>query len=111
LEKLDQKIKAAFLVAGFITPAVDPKGEVTEINKTFYDKKFDWGKIKRNCECLYAINSDNDPYITLDMAEKLAKPLGLTLTVIEGAGHFNKAAGYTKFPQLLDMIEDVLTDL
>lgn len=109
LEKSDKKIRAAFLVAGAITPVVDPKNEVNEINKTFYKKEFNWKRVRENCRDFYVLGSDNDPYITLDMSEQVSKPLGVVLTVIEGGGHFNKKAGYEKFPQLLEMIEDVLT--
>lgn len=106
-----KKIRAAFLVSGFISPVVDPENEVTEINKTFYEKKFDWKEIRGNCKSFHVINSDNDPYVPLNLAEEISKPLGVTLTVIEGAGHFNAKAGFTTFPALLDMIEDELTDL
>lgn len=109
LEKSDKKAKAAFIVAGAISPVVDPKNTVNEINKTFYKKKFNWKKIRENCKDIQVISSDNDPYITLKLAEEISKPLGVTLTIIEKGGHFNKKAGYEKFPQLLDMVEDVLT--
>ncbi|MCW6160107.1 MAG: alpha/beta hydrolase [Candidatus Micrarchaeales archaeon] len=107
LENLNKKIKAAFLVSCFVTGAPSVSGL-----SSFYEKEFDWDKIRKNCEYFYQIHSDNDPYVSLDMAEKVSKPLGITLTVIEGGGHFNEKSGYdTQFPQLLDMIEDVLTDL
>jgi predicted alpha/beta hydrolase family esterase len=109
LEKSDRKIRAAFIVAGAISPVVDPKNQVNEINKTFYKKKFNWKRIRENCKDIYTIISDNDPYITMALAEEISKPLGVTLTLIEGGGHFNRKAGYEKFPQLLEMVEDVLT--
>ena len=108
LEKTDKKVKAAFLVAGFVTKVVDPKDEVNTINTTFCKKKFDWKKIRASCNEFFVIGSDNDPYVTPEIAEKVSKPLGVRLVIIEGAGHFNKRAGYTKFPQLLDMVGDVL---
>ncbi len=106
LERLDKRIKGAFLVSCFATWAAT----VAELN-SFYEKKFDWNKIRRSCEYIYQIHSDNDPYVSIEMAEKVSKPLGITLTVIEGGSHFNAKVGMTKFPQLLDMVEDVLTDL
>lgn len=109
LEKLDKKVKASFLVAGFASPVHDPADKVNTINKSFYNKKFDWNKIKGNSRYIYQINSDNDPYVTIEAAEKISKPLGITLTVIEGGGHFNEESGYSKFPALLDMIEAVIT--
>lgn len=102
-------IKAAFLVSGFVTPANDPKNKFTEINKTFYENQFDWNKIKERCRSFYIINSDNDQYVTPSHAEKISKPLGVILTIIEGGGHFNKSSGYQTFPQLLQMIEDEIS--
>ncbi len=109
IEQLKTRIRAAYLVAPFISDLPDPKGEVNHINKTFYKKKFDWHAIKDKCQEFHAIASDNDPYVPAKEAEKVSKPLGVELAIIEGAGHFNKKAGYTQFPQLLDMIEDTLT--
>ena len=109
LEKLKKRIRAAYLIAPFINDLPDPKNEVNHINCTFYKKKFDWHAIKNGCPEFHAIASDNDPYVPPKDAEKVSKALGVELTIIEGAGHFNKKAGYTQFPQLLDMIEDTLT--
>ena len=109
LEKVGVRIRASFLVAGFASEVADPKGMFNEINRTFYDRKFDWKRIRGNCVDMYLINSDNDPYITLDTAERMSRPLGVRLTVVEGAGHFGTGNGYSRFPLLLEMVEDVLT--
>lgn len=108
LERTGKRIRAAFLVAGFVTPVVDPEGRFNRINRTFYEKKLGWSKINGGCRDFYVINSDDDPYVTLEMAEKISKPLGVTLIVMEKAGHFTKKSGYAKFPQLLDMVEDAI---
>ncbi len=109
LERLDKKIKAAFLVSGFVSAVHDPSNKFNIINKSFYDKDFNWNKIKENSGYIYIINSDNDPYVTIELAEEISRPLGVTLTVIEKAGHFNEESGYKQFPALLDMIEEVIT--
>ena len=108
VEQLKKQIRAAYLIAPFIGDLPDPKDELNRINRTFYKKKFDWYAIKNNCPEFHAIASDNDPYVPVKDAEKVSKRLGVALTIIEGAGHFNTKAGYTQFPQLLDMIEDIL---
>lgn len=109
LERPKARIRASFLVSGFVTRVIDPKDQVNTINKTFYDKKFNWEKIKENCKDFHVINSDNDPYVSPEIAEKVSTQLGVELIIIEGGGHFNKKSGYEKFPQLLDMVEDALT--
>jgi len=106
LEKIEKPIKSAFFVANFIDLLDNP--EFDTINKTFVDKKFNWEKIKENCKTFYIFHSDNDPYVPLEKGKKLGEKLESEVLVIEGAGHFNKAAGYTEFPLLLEYIKKEL---
>jgi hypothetical protein len=103
LENISVKVKACFLISGFLNKLGNPKFD--KINKTFIDKEFDWSKIKNNCNKFYVFHSDNDPYVPLKEAENLADKLGTKITLIKGAGHFNEAAGYKKFDLLLDYIK------
>jgi hypothetical protein len=111
LMHMQKKVRAIFLVSCFVTPAIDPNNEVTEINKTFYEKPFDWETIKALCGDAYVIGSDNDPYVTVEMVRGVSQQLGgAPLIVIKGAGHFNEKAGYTEFPQLLGMIKSSISE-
>ena len=103
LERLDHPVRAAFLVAGFIGVLGHPGYD--ELNDTFANKRFDWGKITRNCKRFYVFNSDNDRYITLEKGNELAKNLGTELIVVKGAGHINQESGYTKFDLILEAIK------
>lgn len=104
LEK--QKLRAAFLVAGFLG-ALDSE-EVDEINSSFFKDPFDWDAIKNNCKNIFVIGSDNDPYVPLEKTNELARNLGVEPIMVKDAGHFNKAAGYTEFPFLLEKIKKLL---
>ncbi len=106
LEKENTNIKAYFSIAGFISLLWDPIFD--EVNKTFVDRTFDWEKIKNNCEKFHIYYSDNDPYISEEKAEELAKNLEVKPMKINNAGHFNEKAGYTKFELLLDEIKKYL---
>ncbi len=95
------RVKAAFLIAGFYGIAgneFDP-GMVT-----FAQRKFDWQKIRKNCKKFYVYHSDNDPYIKLEKAQKLADKLNVEVNLIPNAGHINKSSGYTEFEKLLNDI-------
>lgn len=105
LEQLDHPIKAAFLIAGFIR-GLD-NSEVDQINASFYDEPFDWEKIRSNCQTFVCFNSDNDPYVPLEQGEEAAKNLGVDVTLVKDAGHFNTASGYTSFPLLLGKIKAI----
>jgi len=99
LEKYNQKIKACYLVSGFIGLLSDKT--LNEINKIFVEKEFDWKKIKNNCENFVIFHSENDPYVPIDKAYELAALLEADLIIVKDGGHFNKVAGYEKFELLL----------
>lgn len=103
LEKLDKPARASFLVAGFTGLLGSPVFD--SINKTFVDKPFNWKKIKSNCSSFFVYHSDNDPYVPLKYGKDVAKNLGVDLTVVKGAGHFNESSGYKKFEVLLKEIK------
>ena len=105
LEKMDHSISSCFFVAGWTGRLNHP---LDEINKTFIDRNFDWEKIQKNCKKFYVFNSNNDPYVPLEMGKELAKNLNSELTVVKGAGHFGENAGYKEFPLLLENIVEEL---
>lgn len=102
LESLDQPIKASFLVGTpiGIQPIVNWAGDAP-----FTGHPFEWEKIRQNCQHFTVYHSDNDPYVGLKNGEELAKNLGVDLTFVKGAGHFNQKAGYLEFDDLLAKIK------
>lgn len=107
IQKIDVKIKACFLVAGFIDNLNDPRFDT--INHSFYKQGFDWQKIKRNCSEFYVYASENDPYVPIDRTQKVANNLKTKLILVKGAGHFTTKSGYKEFPLLLKDISTFLT--
>ncbi len=106
IEKLDMPIKAAFFVSGFISLLGNP--DFDKINKSFINKSFDWQKIKQNCQKVIVFHSDNDPYVPLEKAEKLAKKLNVNIVLVKNAGHFNKKSGYVKFELIFKKIKSLI---
>ena len=53
---------------------------------------------------LHLIVSDNDPWVKLDEAQKMAETIGATYTVVEDAGHINADSGYGKWKLIEDLI-------
>lgn len=103
LETLKRPVRAAFFVAGFVSFLNNI--EFDKINRTFINKQFNWNRIIANSKEFFVYASDNDPYVPARNTKELAKKLKTDLTRIKRAGHFNAAAGYTKFEKLL---EDIL---
>ena len=106
LEELEKQVKAVFLVSGLLRSVKSE--EFNPFLVSFWQKEFDWRKIKANAGHFFVFHSDNDPYIELGQAEELAEKLGVELILVKGAGHFNEAAGYTEFPLLLEKIKNLL---
>lgn len=105
LEKLEQPVKAVFFAG---TPIGVPPITNNERDNAFTDNNFDWGTIKKKAEHFIVFQSDNDPYVGLNNGKELAKNLGVELSFIPNAGHFNSTAGYTEFRELWYKLEPLL---
>jgi len=106
IEELEEPIKAAFLVSGFIGKLGFK--EFDPINASFFEKGFNWRKIRQNCKNFFIYSSDGDPYVPLSKGEEIARNLGVKLNIVHNAGHINATAGYLKFPRLLKDIKKFL---
>ena len=102
LEQLEEPIAATVLVA----PPIREIGIVKfdELNSTFLDEPFDYGRIKANAGEIVYLMADNDPYVPQDQLRELASLLGVVPNVIEDGGHLNADSGYTTFPALLTLL-------
>lgn len=105
LEKINHPVKAAFFVG---TPIGIGQILNYERDNSFGGFSFDWTTIKANARSFVVFHSDNDPHVSLDNGEELSKKLGVELSFVPNAGHFNKRAGYTKFDELLTKLEPLL---
>ena len=105
LEKLDHPVKAAVYVGA-------PIGVRPILNydrdSSFSGFEFDWDAIKNHAKNFVVYQSDDDPYVGLDNGKELATHLGVELSFIPNAGHFNKRAGYTEFKDLKNKLLEIL---
>jgi len=53
---------------------------------------------------IHLIVSDNDPYMHLSEAEKLAQKLGVKMHLLKNAGHINAQSGFGKWPWILKSV-------
>lgn len=102
LEKAQEPIWGAFLVAGFIGNL--GLEEFDSLNHTFTCREFDWDRIRKNSGTVHLYNSDDDPYVPLSKGEELAEKLNAKLHIVRGGGHQNSEAGYSSYPALLEDI-------
>lgn len=106
LERLETPVKAAFFIG---TPiGVEPIKNMENDRAFSGSFDFDWEKIKKSAGYFVVFHSDNDPYVDLGNGQQLAQHLGVNLTFVPNAGHFNASSGFTKFGQLLKEVNKVL---
>ena len=105
LGKLNHPIRAAVFVG---TPIGVGRILNYDRDNSFGGFNFDWEGIKSKAKNFIVYQSDTDPYVGLENGEELAKKLGVELTFIANAGHFNKKAGYTQFPHLLEKLKPLI---
>lgn len=105
LETLKSPIRAAFFVGApvGVKPILNFDRDVS-----FSGFDFKWDEIRNKAKDFAVYQSDDDPYVGLGNGEELAKELGVELSFIPNAGHFNARAGYTKFETLRDKLLQVL---
>jgi hypothetical protein len=100
LSRNDFSARHAITVASFVKPLTDHRA-----NDLNFPAGFDVAVIRRNCQALTYIHSDNDPWACgQEQGEFMRRSLGGTLIVMTGQGHFGSDAmkqPYKTFPLLL----------
>ena len=77
-----------------------------KVNKPFFIYK-DMKRIKELTRSITCFISTTDPYVPNPLSIEFADKIGAKKIFVENAGHFNAAAGYTQFDQLLgEMMEN-----
>lgn len=78
------------------------------INKTFFIPSWDYlDKVKKYLDFNYCFYTDNDPHVPYNILKEYVNHASTKSFFIPNAGHFNTASGYTKFPQLLELIKTI----
>lgn len=108
LERIDVKVRACILVAGFVSDLKMP--EFDEYVNSFIKEPYNWNQIKTNCKEFVVFHADNDPIVSLKHGEEMAEKLGVKPIIIPNAGHFNTGTDYfIKFPEILERIKEEFT--
>lgn len=89
-----------------ISPSYTDCGDELEKQSGYYNKPWNWAKIKQNQEKIVLVYGDDDPYIPQDQYSFIAKQLSPEVIKISHGKHFIE---YTEFPQLIKIIEENFT--
>ena len=95
------KIGKAVFVSGFNHYFVLDE-DFDDVNCTMFTNRTE--EFKKLCKERVCFFSHNDPYVKLEKLQEFADQVDARKVVVKDAGHFNKAAGYTKFDALLKEI-------
>lgn len=101
LIKNDLKVKRVVFVAGF-NQYLNLDEDFDEVNCTMYTTRL--SEFKSHATETYCYYSKTDPYVKFEKLKEFADLVEGKQICIGEAGHFNKAAGYTTFPELLKYI-------
>lgn len=94
----DNKVKGSVL----ISPSYTDLGDELEKQGGYFDRPWQWEKIKANQKNIALIFGDDDPYIPQEEFEFIAKQLKPTQIKVHGGKHFIERA---EFPELLQYVK------
>ncbi|MCZ1179262.1 alpha/beta hydrolase [Acinetobacter pittii] len=100
-----QKIGGMILVSGFSGPISDFSPLDAYITKSKVNTNY-FKDIKKKLVYL----SDNDDLVPPKLTIELAKEIDAPYITVPNGGHFLGREGYTKFPQLVDSLKQILND-
>ena len=103
LVKHNKKAKNLYLAAPFYGLIDIP--DFDKVNSPFFVLK-DLSKVAGLTKKRFCYISTTDPYVPNKLSDQFSDAIKAEKIYVEGAGHFNKAAGYTEFPAMLKLILD-----
>lgn len=104
LEKISKNklLGGVILVSCFLE-----KNPIKELDN-FFQKTIKFDKVKTKAKKFACIFSDDDPHIPLKMGEVVKDELGAKIIICPNGGHLNQKSGYTKLPEALDILQEMI---
>lgn len=102
---LERGIKAnnLYLFAPFYDRINIP--DFDEVNIPFFiESATELSRIESLTNNSYCYVSTTDPYVPNQLSFDFAKLIGASVRIVDNAGHFNKAAGYSEFEMLFETL-------
>ena len=81
--------------------------EVVEIARPWMETPINFEKIKSHTNNIFAVFSDNDPYVPVSQKDLFEKELGAKTIVLEGYGHFSPADNIREVSPVLGYIKSL----
>lgn len=104
-----ERTETAVNTVALVSPTLGiPPIKYIEGDHPFLEGGFDWKAIRSHARHFVVFHSDNDPFVCMANGQKAAAELGVELSFVPNAGHFNSAAGFHSFPQLLQELQQYI---
>ncbi len=99
IEQADGQVNRFLSVAGFA------RDYGAGLNSYFLGERLiDFESVRQKLRWAAVIYGDNDPYVPQAELKYVADALGVQPVIIPDGGHLNSEAGFTEFPQLIEML-------
>lgn len=97
------EIEKLISVSGFNNHRLIKKFD--DVNESFFVEDYlTIESFKQYCKNRICFISNNDPYIPLNKLTEFSTLIAAETIMVENAGHFNEAAGFLKFNEILKLI-------
>lgn len=97
----DHSVKLAILVGACYTDLGDEK----EKQAGYFNRPWQWDKIKKNAEKIIQFASTNDPYVPISEPHHIRDNLKTEYYEYNDQGHFGSDVGKTEFPEIIEIIK------
>lgn len=87
--------------SALVSPSYTDLGDAMEKKSGYFNKTWNWKKIKANQKKIALVHADNDPYIPAEQFEFIARQLKPYELIVPGGKHFIE---FNEFPQILDYL-------
>ncbi|XP_030050602.1 serine hydrolase RBBP9 isoform X2 [Microcaecilia unicolor] len=95
------KVYAIILVSAYTSDL----GDDNERASGYFNRPWQWEKIKQNCQLIVQFGSTDDPFLPWDEQQAVADGLGADLHKYTDRGHFQN----TEFNELVSVVQKILT--
>ncbi len=102
LKELPLSVAWCYFVSGFLWEIGNE--EYDRLNQTFFESMPSAEILKTKSKKYCMFQGEDDPYVPLSSAKRLADMLSIEIEIIPHWWHLNSESWYTKFPQLLEKI-------
>ena len=90
------KVYGIVLVSAYVSDL----GDETERKSGYFNRPWEWGKMKQNCNLIIQFGSTDDPFIPWSEMQTVADALDVELHRYEEKGHFMSF----QFPELVEVV-------